>query len=100
MNTKKKLAIMLLSWGLVSSNLIQATALRPFNKFSDNILLVTGLTAGDITKYLQDDGLTVDTTPVQSGNNWSCNTSKGSVHYATTVYTDGTNIIVHEDMRL
>ncbi|MCW3071104.1 MAG: hypothetical protein JWO44_994 [Bacteroidetes bacterium] len=91
---------MLLSWGSVSNSLIQATALCPFNKFSDNILLVTGLSQGEISKYLEDEGLTVETTPAQSGNNWTCNTSKGSEHYFTTVYTDGTNIIVHEDMRL
>ncbi|MCW3104785.1 MAG: hypothetical protein JWO09_3225 [Bacteroidetes bacterium] len=100
MNTKKTLAITLLSCALLKGNLIQATAIYPVNKFSDNIVLVTGLTSGDITKYLEDEGLVVETTPVQSGNDWTCNTSKGSLHYFTTVYTDGTNIIVHEDMRL
>jgi len=100
MNTNKMLALTLFSCALLNGNLIGATAIYPVNKFSDNIVLVTGLTAGDITKYLEDEGLVVDTTPVQSGNDWTCNTSKGSLHYATTVYTDGSNIIVHEDIRL
>jgi hypothetical protein len=93
-------ALLLLSCLSLYSNFTGATATQPLNKFSDNILLVTALTSGDIIKYLQDDGFTVETTPVQSNNDWSCNTSKGSYHYFTVVHTDGTDIIVHEDIRL
>ncbi len=56
-----------------------------------------GLGAYDIWNYLSSEGYTVYGIPTQNGNNWTVHTSLGTAHYMTTVFTDGTSIIGHED---
>jgi hypothetical protein len=60
----------------------------------------TGVTAADIVKYLTDRGYTVTSTPVQANYNWTCYTTKNGNNYFTTVITDGSKIIDHQDIRL
>jgi hypothetical protein len=74
--------------------------LNKFNPFFVKSKYQTGLTAADITKYLTDHNYTLTSNPVQSGNNWTCYTTKNGNNYFTTVITDGTKIITHEDVRL
>jgi hypothetical protein len=99
MKNKKALAIIILSWITLYGNISSVNAAYA-NKFNNNSVLMTSIIKEDIIKYLEDNGYTLDDTPEQDGDDWTCYTHKGTEYYVTTVLTDGTNIIVHTDVRL
>jgi hypothetical protein len=100
MKTTKTLAIALSLTTLIFNSYSLKSKEKSNYEFNDNILLTTDLIKEDIEKYLQDNGYTLESSPEQDGDEWTCYTAKGTEHYFTTVFTDGPNIIVHTDVRL
>ncbi|MCW3071311.1 MAG: hypothetical protein JWO44_1201 [Bacteroidetes bacterium] len=98
------LAVIFLSCSLQNSNAssgcITKTCSNKYITIFEKNKAQTGLTAADITKYLTDHGYTVTSTPSQANYNWTCYTTKNGYNYFTTVFTDGSKIIGHEDVRL
>lgn len=98
------IAIILLSCSLTNSHAGSSySKMNDLNKFSTNLEKSKSLiqiTAGDIIEYLELQGYTVNDTPAQYELDWLCNTTLKGVNYLTTVHTDGTNIVDHEDIRL